>query len=770
MKSKRNITKVRVLIILVVVCANLSVGISYNSEAYKQNNNGSSDEIDDLVVEIIEQINETMYLGYLENIVAFGPRYTGTLPCHWAGDYILNEFQNMGLEVRCHNWSYSGFSDRNIEGTLPGINETSDEIYIICAHYDTVEVSPGADDDGSGVAAILSAALIMSQYNFEHTIRFIAFSGEEQGLYGSKKYVEEAFTEGENIIGVLNADMIGYHLSSNPQTIRIFQNYESQWLAQFTELIGGIYHDYIGLDIWHWGDSTTSDHESFWEYGYAAIHNKAYRNNPYGHTSGDTIDKLNISYATLCSKLIIATLAELAQPAHDFIINLENFPMYEAEPDPGYNEMCGPAVAQMALNYIWWNISQNETPPMTFDDQTWLYNRGIENNSNTSLPYLDARGLWYIIQYNKPMPYSEYGYNFMKYNNEDLDAVLKRICLWINYTVGSISGGHKPGHPYHVPTMVPTYGDYTNWMAIRGFHADKPAFPMPDNLTVYGFWVNDPLPSGIGENSYKNLEEAWLPTYYKPINVTDDPYYGKYVAILEPPETNENAQLTIASSPTRFNPREKLVIKHVQSNMDTVSESLITRVDRWVIQAAIDGVTEQLIPYDDDFAAVFKQTIPGEPLFVKNIDGNNYYYAVLFNIPSKPQNEKPIIKPKTTVGKQVVIDAKTRDRIDNSIIAHDDSEVIDEEVTMVVILIDAEDGSFKEASWVKTPVKYLPISREEALKIASKKFIHTESGLEELKKATAELVYKCSSPYYPAWEITINGHVYYVNQDGEIGS
>ena len=86
----------------------------------------------------------------------------------------------MGLETSFHNWSYNGYSARNVEAILPGTNESSDEIYIICAHYDSVPGSPGADDDGSGTVAVMASAYIMKDYSFEHTIRFVTFS--DQGL------------------------------------------------------------------------------------------------------------------------------------------------------------------------------------------------------------------------------------------------------------------------------------------------------------------------------------------------------------------------------------------------------------------------------------------------------------------------------------------------------------------------------------------------------------------------------------------------------------
>ena len=268
-----------------------------------------------IVIDLLTQLNEGLYLGFLEDLVAFGPRVTGTTACWQAGDWIYSEFEDMGLGVRYQNWSYSGYSGHNIEGTIEGYNESSDEIYIICAHYDTVSGSPGADDDGSGVAAVLTAAYLMKDYPFEHTVRFVTFDGEEEGLLGSHEYVEEAYNNGDNIIGTLNADMIGNTNTQNGGNfIKIYENTASSWLTDFTDDISNFYDDYIGINIVPSGSSSGSDHYYLWQFGYDAIFYHEYEFSPVYHSPQDTIANMNVSYATKSSKLILATLAELAIP------------------------------------------------------------------------------------------------------------------------------------------------------------------------------------------------------------------------------------------------------------------------------------------------------------------------------------------------------------------------------------------------------------------------------------------------------------------------
>jgi hypothetical protein len=269
--------------------------------------------ISDDVVDLITQIDESLILGYLENLTSFGPRVTGETGCEESAGYIYNEFSNMGLEVRYHNWIYGGYDSNNVEATLAGSDPNSDDIYIICGHYDTVPTSPGADDDGSGVAAVLAAAKVMSQCEFNNTIRFVAFSGEEEGLYGSYMYAQDAYNNDDDIKGVLNVDMIGFALNDEQASyIKIYEDDASEWLYDFTFSVNQLYDEYIDLELMHDGWSWGSDHYYFWESGYNAIFYHEYKFNDYYHSSQDTIEHMNLTYDKKGTRLIVATLAELA--------------------------------------------------------------------------------------------------------------------------------------------------------------------------------------------------------------------------------------------------------------------------------------------------------------------------------------------------------------------------------------------------------------------------------------------------------------------------
>jgi hypothetical protein len=268
------------------------------------------------IIELIEQINETMINSYIENLISFGPRVTATKSCDDAGKYLYQEFKDMGLSVRYQNWSYSQtFYGSTIEATLPGSNPESDCIFIVHAHYDTTPGSVGADDDASGIAAVLAAAQIMNNYSFfNHTIRFVAFSGEEQGLFGSYYYAEEAYGNGDHIIGALNADAIAYATNDiNASKVDVYQNDDSVWLTNHTANIAQMYSDEINLEIvpcdYMWG---SSDQARFWQFGYDAIWYFENEPSPYLNTPHDDLEYCNITYITRVSRLILATLADLA--------------------------------------------------------------------------------------------------------------------------------------------------------------------------------------------------------------------------------------------------------------------------------------------------------------------------------------------------------------------------------------------------------------------------------------------------------------------------
>lgn len=135
--------------------------------------------------------------------------------------YIEDELKKMGYTVSLKEFEYESFSSNskveknksiNIEAVRKpsrGDSNDSGEIVYVTAHYDSVQKSPGANDNASGVAAMLEIADVLKDLDIDKEIRFVAFGAEELGLIGSMNYVEKlSLAEKKKIIGCFNLDMV----------------------------------------------------------------------------------------------------------------------------------------------------------------------------------------------------------------------------------------------------------------------------------------------------------------------------------------------------------------------------------------------------------------------------------------------------------------------------------------------------------------------------------------------------------------------------------
>jgi uncharacterized repeat protein (TIGR01451 family) len=248
-------------------------------------------------------------------------RYTYAPELSIERDYVHDRMAMLGLDVRYHNFSFSGRSLDNIEGTLAGWGPGSDLVYVVCAHYDSVSenpynAAPGADDNASGVAAVLEAARVMSQYRYRHTVRFVTFAAEEQGLIGSYYYVADAYSEGTDIGGAVNLDMIAWDSNSDDvMEIHAGTRVDSQALGTTFLNANTTYGISLVPELITHGATTRSDHARFWNQGYPAIlaMEDIQDYNPYYHRTSDTLDKLDLPYATKFVETTVAALAELAE-------------------------------------------------------------------------------------------------------------------------------------------------------------------------------------------------------------------------------------------------------------------------------------------------------------------------------------------------------------------------------------------------------------------------------------------------------------------------
>jgi Peptidase family M28 len=248
----------------------------------------------------------------------------------------------------------------NVVATLKGNDPNDNRIFIISGHLDNMRTNvmdrtndaPGANDDASGVAAVMECARIMSKQNFGATILFVAMSGEEQGLLGSTYMATKARKENVNIEAVLNNDIMGsnnsnetnninnnqvrvfseglsaYELEKNAKSIRqlgLENDGRSRQLARYVKEIGERYVDNIEVKMVYRNDRFLrgGDHTPFVENGFAAIritemnenytrqHQDVRKEN--GIQYGDLIEFIDFEYLRKNTGINLSTLANLAK-------------------------------------------------------------------------------------------------------------------------------------------------------------------------------------------------------------------------------------------------------------------------------------------------------------------------------------------------------------------------------------------------------------------------------------------------------------------------
>jgi len=222
----------------------------------------------DLSQEIFEAVDQNRYRSYVQDFTANGSRHVYTamsiagsdneISRHWLVDK-MTELSNERLEIELIG------EYMNIVGRLPGYLPGNNPVFVISAHYDTMPLCPGANDDGSGIAAVLELLGIMSQYEWPLDIYFIAFNGAnalyeqltpEPGLFQGSPEVAEAFNDaGIEILALYNVDTILRPSTSTTTNERVFlvyyENalfyYESQYWAELGKAMSNWYgRDAVG--------------------------------------------------------------------------------------------------------------------------------------------------------------------------------------------------------------------------------------------------------------------------------------------------------------------------------------------------------------------------------------------------------------------------------------------------------------------------------------------------------------------------------------------
>lgn len=288
------------------------------------------------------QVDEARLRKHLEKICFVRSQFLNPGAVRRVARYIEQEFRSYGLEVgtdEFYHWLTTWHRNKNIIASFPQADPKA-PCLILGAHYDAVPFSPGADDNGSGVAVLLESARVLSRTcrPSRLQVRFVAFAMEECGFIGSLHYVETFRKNKTAVVGMLSLECVGY-TSSRPGSqiippglpiqvpdrgdfIGIVGNTDS---GELKDCLESAIHQHtpelkaVSLlvpDNGHVLPATRlSDHSPFWDAGYPAllITDTAFLRNPHYHRPSDRTETLDFLFMTRLTQAIVAFTRALTQ-------------------------------------------------------------------------------------------------------------------------------------------------------------------------------------------------------------------------------------------------------------------------------------------------------------------------------------------------------------------------------------------------------------------------------------------------------------------------
>ena len=258
-----------------------------------------------------------------------------------AGRYILESFEGFGLEAGAESFAFRGASYDNIVAIKEGEDPSAPRV-LIGAHYDSVRGTPGADDNASGVAALLEAARLLAPESSTATIEFVAFNLEESQdttyRVGSRHHAAQARRKGIRYAGALVLEMVGYTdarpdaqrvpkliawkrlpktgdflaVTADGQSKRLLNVMRNAAADVAPDLKVVLFRTpFRGWLVWQ---TRLSDNASFWSESYPSvmITDTAFLRNPHYHRGSDTHDTLDYAFMAAVTDTTVEAARRLA--------------------------------------------------------------------------------------------------------------------------------------------------------------------------------------------------------------------------------------------------------------------------------------------------------------------------------------------------------------------------------------------------------------------------------------------------------------------------
>lgn len=349
---------------IIIGASILLLTIPFLAQAF-QDQPQPSQRLDPKIQKIVSEISADRIAEIEKKLESFETRNTLSDPTQTsrgigaARQWIFDQFKSYSprLDVSFDTHTipkaariYKDVELRNVVAILPGkMQQAADRWIMITGHYDTVNLkvppemrrdparaaelpAPGVTDDGSGTACVMECARVFSQYEFDATLVFVAFAGEEQGLVGARAMAKRLKDKNQTIEGVLNNDIIGSEISGNGvidnRRVLVFSedpnDSTSRSIARFAKRMGERYFPELTVDLIFRSDrfGRGGDHTAFNQQGYAAVRvttpNENFANQ---HTPTDTFANTSPSYTAKVVKMNAAVAAAMAMAPHAPIVS-----------------------------------------------------------------------------------------------------------------------------------------------------------------------------------------------------------------------------------------------------------------------------------------------------------------------------------------------------------------------------------------------------------------------------------------------------------------
>src|SRR5215216_1038895 len=291
-------------------------------------------KVDEEIVSLINQVSLDNIKSKVTKLSSFHTRHTKSTYINEAAEWLKREFENIGYDnVPNHEYKERiDGNEYNLKNIICKKDGNNNKCILICAHYDSrmededdyTSKAPGANDNASGVSAILEIARILYNKKLEYDLQFVLFSGEEQHFLGSEQYAKLIRKNKIELYRLINLDMIGYPKLSPGKVIikrdnntnyerhnRVFCNDKDSIECGNTMINMCTYIHLVPLE----GSIYDSDYEPFEKRGYVVV--GAYdgsaepEQNPHYHSTSDTPELIDWDYLTAVTKIVLATILTL---------------------------------------------------------------------------------------------------------------------------------------------------------------------------------------------------------------------------------------------------------------------------------------------------------------------------------------------------------------------------------------------------------------------------------------------------------------------------